>query len=77
MTAILDTPMPRRSFVLGAGLAGAALALPQDAAAALRANLQGEPLPALRLEDPQENLRLYVRMNGDLSGKPYASWYCG
>jgi len=76
-----DSPLPRREFLVGAGLAGAGLAgatlaLP-EAALARVATSQGIGDGSLRLSDPAENLRLYVKTNGDLSGKPYVGWYAG
>lgn len=77
MIGLFDSPWPRRSFLMGAAAIGAALAQPGivNARPGRGAAHNSALLPAL--DDAAENVRLYVKISGDLSGKPFARWWSG
>jgi hypothetical protein len=71
MLALPDSLIRRRSILFGAAALGALRALPSIATPRPHAELSE------RTRDPRETLRLYVKLNGDASGKPYYSWFSG
>jgi hypothetical protein len=75
------TPQGRRSFIIGAGVAAAALPLmtatgPAEAAENMKPmSLSPPPNPAF--DTPEGMLNTYIKMSGDTSGKPYGGYYSG
>jgi len=71
MLALPDSLIRRRSILIGAAALGALGSLPSA----------GAPRPSVDVaeltRDPRKTLRLYVKLNGDASGKPYYSWFSG
>ncbi len=68
-------PLQRRSFLVGGSLLGGALASPSASAAAPSRYTSADFAKAI--SDPKEQLKLYMKMKGDLSGKPTWGWYSG
>jgi hypothetical protein len=67
-------PSTRRNFLIGAGVAGAALPILLSEAADAEA-LAGSGGPAL--DTPTGMLETYIKLSGDMSGKNYGGWYSG
>jgi hypothetical protein len=61
----------RRTFLIGAGAAGAAIILAEPGEAAVL----GEDVA--KLDTPAGMLETYIKLSGDISGKNYGGWYSG
>ncbi len=68
------SPMQRRSFLAGGALLGGALAAPTAQAATSRYT---EADFRKAIADPKEQLKLFMKIKGDLSGKPTFGWFSG
>jgi hypothetical protein len=62
---LTDSPLQRRTLLIGAGV-GALMPVP----------VMGQS-PPYRFDDPNEMLKLFVRMNASLDGATYYGWYAG
>jgi len=71
MLALPDSRNRRRSILIGAAALGALRSLPSPGAP------RTHPDVSELTRDPRTTLRLYVKLNGDASGKPYYSWFSG
>jgi hypothetical protein len=81
MLTNMFTPMQpgRRSFLIGAGMAMAALPLLNggEAEADVLDPLSLSPPPNKTLDSPTGMLETYIKMSGDTSGKPYGGYFAG
>jgi hypothetical protein len=83
MLALPDSLVRRRSIVFGAASLGALHALPAFAASGAKTDSRANADPraharfAELTRDPREALRMYIKLNGDDSGKPFYSWFAG
>lgn len=72
----IDRTLRRRTFLAGGPLlAGAGLLAASPSLGAAPAS--GEADLARAALDPEQNLRLYLKMNSDISGAPTYAWYSG
>jgi len=74
-----QTPPSRRSFLIGAGVAMAAMPLLQsaDAEADILDPISLYPAPNPVFDSPAGMLETYIKMFGDSSGKPYGGYFSG
>jgi hypothetical protein len=73
-------PQGRRSFLIGAGVAAAALTLrggEAEAATDVTAPISLLPPPNHILDSPQGMLDTYIKLSGDTSGQNYGGFFCG
>jgi len=75
----MPLPQGRRSFLIGAGMAMAALPLltAGEAEADVDAALSLSPPYNPVLDTPKGMLETYIKMTGDTSGKPYGGYFSG
>ncbi len=76
MTTSPVDPMQRRAFLAGGAMLGGAMAAaPAAEAAPTRRYTEADLRKAIA--NPAEQLRLYMKLKNDLSGKPVLGWYSG
>ena len=72
---LIDSQISRRSLLLVAASTAAGIGLGVRPLTGFAANAPGAGLPGI--DDPDECLRLYLKLTSDLSGKPVIGWQEG
>lgn len=74
MLPLIDSPLRRRTMMFGGGaILGGVL----DVSTAAGAESADAATLAELAKDPVETLKLYMKLSGDITGKPYVGWFSG